>query len=436
MPRTAMTIYVLVVLIFSMTGQNHSIVVADSTTRTPLPSASIFNHKGLIVGICNSKGRTPYISTTSYPITVRYLGFKEKTVTMPPPDTIFLQENQTELPEIVVKSRQHKIIHMLAYMREYSMLTTYADTIFLFREKMVDYMLPAEKNTRFNGWSSPRVLKSNSYYHFTNSHGLDSVSDKCNHHFSWSDWIGIAPTPEVPQCLVNVEHGVDTIQGKYSPTEIWIRNNGKMAVDVNVLADTTSRKWVPNLSAFFRHHLDFDCFKIRFNYDNLAGASISPMDLTGYSYNIESKGRGHDMFMFHRVNDPFFVSTYAEIYVIDKEYIPNKEAKKWERLQIKTADIEIYEPSEAPELQPSIQQLVSRVNSVDRAKVRSTIVPDRRLVGRGVVKQNLGQRVLQLFKTITGISSIKARRAWNNQWKDFKRKRIESNNQHPEENDQ
>ena len=39
---------------------------------------------------------------------------------------------------------------------------------------------------------NPRILTCKSYYRFTNRNGLDSVSSASHHHFSWSDWIGLA----------------------------------------------------------------------------------------------------------------------------------------------------------------------------------------------------------------------------------------------------
>ena len=132
-------------------GQTHSAIVADSLTRKPLPSASLFDHKGNAVGITNARGRMPLISRSSYPVTVRYLGFKEKTIETPGADTIFLQENAASLPEIVVESGRHKVLHVLAYVREFSTLTTYTDTVFLFREKMVDFMLNPDRKVRFKG---------------------------------------------------------------------------------------------------------------------------------------------------------------------------------------------------------------------------------------------------------------------------------------------
>lgn len=405
----------------SLRAQGGYTVVADSVSHAPLPSASVFDCRGNFIGVSNTVGRLPYVSPADYPITVRYIGFNERVVDTASSDTIFMSENLTELPEVVVESQQHKVLHMLGYVREYSMLTTYSDTVFLFREKMVDYMLTPEKKMRFRGWANPRVLKSKSYYRFTNHWGLDSVSDKCNHHFSWSDWIGIAPPRQLPRAIKNVESATDTLHGKYSATEVWTRNNDRIAVDVDVMADTASRVWVPNLSGFFRNYLDFDNFKLRYSFGNVVEDTIRPANLTAYSFNIESKGRGHDMFMFNRVNQSFYVSTYAEIYIVDKEYITVKEARKWDRRKINTDDIEIYEPAEAPELQPSIQLLVDRVNNIDSDQVRAGIEPDHRMKSRGVRRETFGDRALSLLKTLTGISHFRSKKNFDKQYRNFQR---------------
>jgi len=424
MLRPAIICLVFVLSIFDIRGQSQYAIVADSTTHKPLPSASIFNRKGAPVGICNSKGKTPYLSEADFPITVRYLGFKEKTLSTIEGDTIFLQENPTELPEIIVESRQQKVMHMLAYVREYSTLTNYTDTVFLFREKMVDYMLPSNKKIKFKGWTIPRIIKTKSYYRFTNAQGLDSVSDRSNYHFSWSDWVGVVPATELPPALRNAEYETETLYGKYSPTEVWTKNNDRITVDVNVLADTASRKWVPNLSSFFHYDLDFENFRIQFNYDNIATDSVSPENVTGYSYNIESNGRGREMFKFNRADEQFFASTYAEVYMLDKEYITVKEAKKWEKHDFDTDEIEIIEPIEAPDLQPATLALVERVNNIDKERVRLSFTPDPRIGSRKEVNRSFqfGNRVLTLLKQLTGITLYKSHKKFNNNWNEFRDK--------------
>ena len=420
MARCILTIILIVQAVFAAGAQKHAAVVADSLTHLPLPSASVFDRNGSPLGMTDGRGRLPFLMPDSYPVTVRYLGFKEVRLTAEPADTVFMVENIAELPELVIETRDHKVLHMLAYVREYSSLTSYTDTVFMFREKMVDYMIPSGSKAKYRGWRSPRILACRSYYRFTNDVGLDSVSDRSRHHFSWSDWMGVAPTSGVPRSLRGADCASDTLFGKYSATEIWSKNNSRIMVDVDVLADTASRKWVPNISGFFRNGLDFERFHVRFNYENADLDSVAPQNLTGYSFNIESNGRGHDMFRFNRIDQPVYVSTYAEVYIMDKEYITVKEAKRWDKFDFSSQGIEIYEPAEAPELQPSVRDLVARVDSLDQNSVRLDFTPDRRLVGihltDGRKNLGMGRRVLFILKELTGISQYKFNKNFNNNW--------------------
>ena len=407
------------------TAHTRCFTVADSVSRRPLGGASVFDSRGNFTGITRSDGRSPYLQTSDFPATVRYLGFREKAVA-PGADTVFLSENSTPLPEIVIESRQHKVMHILAYVREYSTLATYTDTVFLFREKMVDYMLTPDRRVRFDEWSCPRVLKSRSYYRFTDAGGLDSVSDKCGHHFSWSDWIGMPPEIAVAPGLHGLAAGTDSVGGLYGPAEVWTKTDSRLAVDVDVLADSTGRKWVPRLSAFFRHGPNFENFRIRFNFENTGEPTVTPADMEGYSFNIESRGRGREMFMFNRSNEPFFVSTYAEVYVTDKEYITLKEARKWERRQLNMDEAEIFEPPEAPDLQPPVKELIARVETVDSEKIRLDATPDHRMVSKNFGRRNfrIGHRALALLKQLVGITLYKSHKNMNRNWEEFRNSRL------------
>ena len=93
------------------------VVVADSSTCEPLAGASIFTRSGAFAGMTGKKGRSPYIPDSDFPITVRYMGFKERTVGVEMPDTVFLTESPSELSEVVVSSKAQKALHILAYVR-------------------------------------------------------------------------------------------------------------------------------------------------------------------------------------------------------------------------------------------------------------------------------------------------------------------------------
>lgn len=333
------------------------------------------------------------------------------------------------LPEYVVEDHKDKLVHILAYVREYSSLTSYTDTVFLFREKLVDFMLPTRKKNKYKGWRKPRVIKSKSYYRFTNSHGLDSVSDESHFHFSWSDWMEIPQATRMPSIISDNTNAGDTVRGKYSPTEIWRKGNDTVSLYVNVLADSKSRKWIPNLTGFFNNNLEFDRFELDFLYDNVLGSWILPSDLKRYSFQIESTGRGHGMFRFTNHDQPLFVSTEGEVYILDKEYISQNESRAWEKHDFNNDDFEIFTSPDAPPLPQSIVSLIGRVDTLDKEKVRLCLTPDTNL-GCMKIKNsnfNFGNRLLFLLKDITGITLIKSRRNLNKKWTDRKKEIIRKN---------
>lgn len=372
-----------------------------STAGDTLSGAAVFSNRGTFLATVTSKGVIPPVDSTAYPLTIRCIGYADTVISAPGDSLITLRETSVELPEIIV-SKKHNVLHTLAYVREYSTLTTYSDTVTLFREKWIDFMIPAGKKSRFKGWLSPRLLSGKSYYRFTDSEGLDSVSDVCNYHFSWSDWISLADQIALPSRLHT--SSTDTVRGKYSPSEIWTRNDGNIAVKVDILADTTALRWVPRLAGFLRDGLEFDRFRISYNYSDPECDTLQPRDLESIALNIESMGRGRGMFRFNRRNEQFFVSTYAEIYVADKEYISEKEARQWASHNFGREKIEFPEPpAGVPDLQPGIAELVKRVEAVDHAGVRLKVIPDQRLAGLDLTPLSAKQRLLKRLKGLFGI---------------------------------
>ncbi len=168
----------------------------------------------------------------------------------------------------------------------------------------------------------------------------------------------------------------------------------------------------------------------------MIGKDLLPVDLTGYSFNIESRGRGRGMFRFNRHDQPFFVTTYTEVYILDQEYIPVKEAKKWAKRKFTSDEIEIFEPMEAPDLQPPILALIDRVNGIDTDRIRLSFQPDHRFISRNVSKHNfnnIGYRALSILKQLTGISSYKSRKNLNRNWNDFRIRQMRRNNRKDKE---
>lgn len=303
-----------------------------------------------------------------------------------------LADRNLNLPEVTVyDSPKLKVTHIVAYVREVSTLTTYTDTVLMLREKVVDFMLPRSKKVKYQGWTAPRTLQGASYYRFTNQNGLDSVSDRYHQYFSWSDWIGLAPATPRPL--------FDTIPGRYGPSEIWTQTDSDASITVDVTADTYGRRWVPELSGYFARDVDFDRLRLRYDYDPNSLAPGDPMDIIHYSYEIESDAAGRVIPPTGRLHDPCYISTKADVTIIDKKNITLKEAKKWDDRKYFLSRIDEFADCDIPELPDEMQLLVERVNAIDHTKVRTGFVPDHRLAGPHIKheKVSFGRRLLQMF---------------------------------------
>lgn len=239
-------------LLFALCATARTATAVDAATGEPLPAASVFDRRGNVVGICSDNGLLPYAPDNAYPLTVRYIGYAPATVASPAVERVRLHEISYDLPEITIAPGKRHVLHLTAYVREYSTLTTYTDTIFLFREKTLDFMIPSRNAGKYRGWTQPRLLASRSCYRFSSAGGTDSVSNRFGQHFSWSDWIGIPAAVDLPPRLHTDTAAADTIRGRYSPWSIWRRNADDVSIDINVLADTAARRWVPALFAHSR----------------------------------------------------------------------------------------------------------------------------------------------------------------------------------------
>ncbi len=335
-------------------------------------------------------------------------------------------KDSIELREVVVNAKDQRMLHVLAYVRDYSLLYTYTDTALMFREKWIDFMLPAGKNGRYKGWSQPRLLSAKSYFHFKNKAGLDSVSDNFNEHFTWSDWIGLVDRLPIPRPLIGNEIATDTLHGKYSAARIWLKNGEGITLKINALVDTASRRLVPGLSAFFRpavnvfeddgndwwnqrNAMEFDKFKINYDFRHVATDTIYARDLDFVSCAVESQGRGRNMFGFNPYDEPFYVDTNMEMYIIDKEYIPVKEAKKWAKHNFTEDELSVLPiPDVAPPVPEGIATLISRVDQqkeLDQANLRAQHKVDRRLAGRPLEGYTNKEVVLKILKNMIGLKS-------------------------------
>ena len=373
-----------IVLILSINIVADRSKVIDDESRMPLARVSIFDHTGKMIATGDDNGSLPDLYPGAYPLTLRSLGYSDKKVSSPGDTVIEMTCMAYDLPEVKVDTRRRPILHLTGYLREISSMSSSFDTVMLYREKWVDFMIPAEKEKHFKGWTDPRILKSKSYYKFTDAWGRDSVSDRINHHFSWSDWLSLPPRVNQPKMIVRNRQISDTIMGKYSSAEVWRRDSTNIRVDVDVLADTLRGKWAPRLNSRLWRDLDFERLLLTFEYSDCDTFSVKPQNIDRMSCYIESMGRGHDMFRFKtRYDNILNVTTYVDLVIADREYLTVKDAKRMEKDQLfALEEASLVLQSEKMPRDSVINDLIARVNAIDHDQRRLGMEIDVR-VGNG-----------------------------------------------------
>lgn len=357
--------------------------IVDAVSGTPLPRVSIFDRTGKMIGTADDNGILPAVSSSDFPLTLRSLGYQDVSIISLSDSVVNMNRMAFELPEVQVHTGKRPILHMVAFVREISTLSSYTDTVTLYREKWVDFMIPPDNNKKkFKGWLNPRILKSKSYYKFTDAFGLDSVSDVSNHHFSWSDWLSLPLRINQPDKISGMRDTCDSIMGKYSPAEIWERKGENVSVAVNMLADTICRRWMPRLSNSYWKDTEFDKILINYEFAETDTFAVRPRNLENLSCYVESKGRGHNMFRFNRKDEPFYVTTFSEINILEKEYVTVRDANRMEKDKERALEpsLLLFQSDLMPK-DEMIAELIDRVNKIDKVGIRLASKPDPLLGG-------------------------------------------------------
>lgn len=357
-------------------------VVVDSLTGIPLARVTVHDRNGHTIAVTSDRGVMPSIDAASYPLTLSSMGYRPVVVPAPGRQIINMSETSYNLPEVVVNPGKREALRIKAYVREYASLSTYSDTVLLFREKMVDFMVPSKKTKGYKGWLKPRVLDSRSFYHFSDANGLDSVSNSYRQHFSWADWVGIVDHTVIPDAFRDAEVMADSIAGASGPAAFWSKADDIFHINVDILADSVNRRWVPSFASYLASNVDFTRFDVNYTFTDVGVSEILASNLARMSFHIESYGRGRSMFRVFDKNTPYYIKTYAEVYVVDREHLSLNEAKRLERRPDEAGELAIVAPSDAPPLDPAIASLISRVGQIDHAGRRLALTPDKRVAGR------------------------------------------------------
>ena len=352
-------------ILSSLFAINAQTVVMDKETNTPLPKASIFDNTGRFIAITTDEGMIPdEISSLSYPLVIRYLGYENAIVSSPEEEAVFLIENDYELPELTVDDTSRTMLHLTGYVRYYGTGTTDQDTVMSFSESIVDFMLPRQKKTKFKGWKDARVLASRNY-HQRISNTVDTIAYSEQPSGPSGGSYFIDDEFEIPQEIKSGKSNRVIINGKYSPERTWVELGDTYFLEIDDLADSKNHKESPNALKLLGATVDFNKVERRYKFEKNQEKIITPEDLKEMSYAFEMLIRGKLFRKMIKSKDPINLNAYAELYIIDREYITEEEAKDLKKNppQIKASSIKA--PANAPQLHPELVKIKERVTHRD-----------------------------------------------------------------------
>lgn len=339
--------------------------LVDAETKASLPLASITDRSGNVVGMTDKSGVIPDLQKDRYPITFNYMGYASLQILKPIEDDVKMVQQNYELPEIVIIPGSRPLLHLTGYMREVTSVLSSSDSVTIFKESVVDFLVPVEK-TKVKGWNKARELASKAYVRMSNSSGLDSVSTNHEYEFMlWGNRKSLIPSAaKIPEKFKEAEMACDTVPGKYYPKIIRWKNRDVTRWHGDALANEKNHIITPWALKLFGLTTDVTEISENYVFDTPDGDYIRPTDLRQVSITIDMLAKGKLFKKTFDSSSPVNVRTYMELYLTDREFLSEEEGKslKKETPTIEASDI--LAPTNATPLHPAIIRTVERVNSL------------------------------------------------------------------------
>ena len=343
--------------------------VIDSTDRSPISAASIFDAAGNMVGFTLSDGVFTEIPASAYPVTLRCMGYEQLVIERPENKTWEMTPIAYELEELVIVPVKRNILKQMFYVREYFSMSSETDTVTIFSEHMADRFVPTSKDAKFGGKSKLRLLESRQYGHYQ-LFGQDSITTDPESLFPSMVTIFEAIDKEVPAPESFKEPGnaakLYEEPGKSGMELIVKQNDQTFTIIVDGLADTKEHKMSPWQLKLLGCTMEFNQLYITQAYRVNEKGVYLPKDLLEAGFVMQADGRGKFLRMALNSDKPIVIRCMVEMYIVDRDYLSKEEAK--EEYKNKPMDVKFEIPSTVPPLNEATRRLVERANAEAKNK--------------------------------------------------------------------
>ena len=338
--------------------------VIDSTDRSPISAASIFDATGNMVGFTWSDGVFSEIPASAYPVTLRCMGYEQLIIERPENKTWEMTPIVYELEEVVVVPVKRNILKQTFYVREYFSMSNETDTVTFFIEHMADRFVPTSKDAKFGGKSKLRLLESRQYGYYQ-LFGQDSITTDPESLFPSMITIfePIDKEIPVPKSFKEQENATKfhEVPGKSGMELIAKQNDQTFTISMDALADTKDHKISPWPLKLLGCTMEFNQLYITQAYRVNEKGVYLPNDLLEASFVMQADGRGKFLRMALNSDKPIVIRSLIELYIVDRDYLSKKEAK--EEYKNKPTDVKFMVPSTVPPLNEATRRVVERANA-------------------------------------------------------------------------
>ena len=348
-------LFISIICLFgAFTFANAQIKVIDALDNMPVSAASAFDAEGNMVGYTKSDGVLSEIQASAYPITLRCMGYEQLVIDTPDAKTWQMVPVFFGLPELVIVPEERNVMKQTFYAREYFSLTAIGDTINFFAEHMAEQLVPASKDSKFS-----RV------YANYKVDGEDSIVVKKELMF-----------PSMLELLELSKDGVvapESFRADDNQPKIY-EEQGKSGVSLihkqNAYSFTTVRDWLANKK---KHRLSVLPLKlmgitmkvkqlyVTHSYILNDEGIYLPKDLKEASFVFEADVKGLPIRMMLGSNQTVVVRSLVEIYLVDWDYLTQKEADEEYDKEKKVDNFII--PSSVPPLNEATRILVEKASA-------------------------------------------------------------------------
>ena len=343
---------------------NAQVRVVDALDSMPVSAASAFDAKGNMVGYTRGDGVLSEIKASAYPITLRRMGYEQLVIDTPEEKTWQMVPVLFNLPELVVASEERNAMRQTFYAREYFSMTATGDTINFFIEHMAERFIPASKDSKYEGNPTLRICGSRVYANY-NMAGEDSTAVESETQFPSMLSLMRLPTEEIKAPVSfkakDNQNKIHEVKGKSGMSLIHKQNAHSFTTFEDKLAKKKSHSASVWLLKLVGISLKMNQLYITHSYPVNEEGVYLPKDLKEASLVFEADAKGMLIRQMLESDKHMLIRSMVEVYMVDWEYLTQKEAEEEYAKEKKNAEFII--PSSVPPLNEATRRLVEKANS-------------------------------------------------------------------------